>query len=224
MFFSGLFAAYLTLRAATPVWPPFHDVVDAKTVGVATVVLVLSSGTMQFAVRAVHRNNLAGFRAWLAFTWALGAIFEGMQIVDYVTRNFALQQSAYSGAFYVLTGIHFLHVLGGLAAMVFMYMRSLNPRIRFGGHRSTPHVEMLSYYWHFVDVVWIGSVRHDLPPPIDQMSTQRSPPIPEAPGACRRSVVVGPAALVGAVMVVFAVLFRAGRRPAQTKPVSTRPG
>jgi cytochrome c oxidase subunit III len=156
MFFSGLFAAYLTLRAATPVWPPFHDVVDAKTVGVATVVLVLSSGTMQLAVRAVHRNRLAEFRAWLAFTWALGLIFEGMQIVDYVTRNFALQQSAFSGAFYVLTGIHFLHVAGGLAAMVFMYLRSANPRIRFGGHRSTPHVEMLSYYWHFVDVVWIG--------------------------------------------------------------------
>jgi cytochrome c oxidase subunit 3 len=156
MFFSGLFAAYLTLRAATPVWPPFHDVVDPKTVGVATVVLVLSSGTMQLAVREVHRNNLAGFRVWLASTWALGAIFEFMQVVDYATRNFSLQQSAYSGAFYLLTGIHFLHVLGGLAAMVFMYLRSLNPRIRFGGHRSAPHVEMLSYYWHFVDVVWIA--------------------------------------------------------------------
>ncbi|MGO9661468.1 MAG: heme-copper oxidase subunit III [Acidimicrobiales bacterium] len=156
MFFIGLFAAYLTLRAATPVWPPFGDVVDAKTVGVATVVLVLSSGSMQLAVREVHRNNLAGFRAWLAFTWALGAIFEGMQVVDYATRNFSLQQSAYSGAFYLLTGIHFLHVLGGLAAMIFMYMRSLKPRIRFGGHRSAPHVEMLSYYWHFVDVVWIA--------------------------------------------------------------------
>ncbi len=156
MFFSGLFAAYLTLRAATPIWPPFGDVVEAKTVGVATVVLVLSSGTMQLAVREVHRNNLAGFRAWLAFTWALGAIFEGMQVVDYATRNFSLQQSAYSGAFYLLTGVHFLHVLGGLAAMIFMYMRSLNPRIRFGGHRSAPHVEMLSYYWHFVDVVWIA--------------------------------------------------------------------
>ena len=77
MFFSGLFAAYLTLRSATPVWPPFHDVVDAKTVGVATVVLVLSSGTMQYAVRAVHQNKLAGFRAWLAFTWALGRHLRG---------------------------------------------------------------------------------------------------------------------------------------------------
>jgi cytochrome c oxidase subunit III len=156
MFFSGLFAAYLTLRAATPVWPPMHDAVDAKTVGVATVVLVLSSGSMQYAVRDCHRANLAGFRAWLAFTWALGAIFEGMQITDYLTRAFSIQQSAFSGAFYVLTGIHFLHVMGGLAAMVFMFMRTFNPNIRFGGHRSAPHVEMLSYYWHFVDVVWVG--------------------------------------------------------------------
>jgi cytochrome c oxidase subunit 3 len=156
MFFSGLFATYLTLRAATPVWPPFHDVVDANTVGVATVVLLLSSGTMQLSVWHLHRGSLAGFRVWLAFTWALGSIFEGMQIVDYITRDFSLHQSAYSGAFYLLTGLHFLHVLGGLAAMVFMYMRSLNPRIRFGGQRSLPAVEMLSYYWHFVDVVWIG--------------------------------------------------------------------
>lgn len=163
MFFSGLFAAYLTLRAATPVWPPFHplnphvrDTVDIATVGVATIVLVVSSGTMQLAVRHVHRGHLAAFRTWLALTWALGAIFEGMQVVDYMTRNFAIGQSAYSGAFYVLTGIHFMHVAGGLLAMVFMFARSFNPRIRFGGRRSVPHVEMLSYYWHFVDVVWVG--------------------------------------------------------------------
>jgi cytochrome c oxidase subunit 3 len=156
MFFSGLFATYLTLRAATPHWPPFGDKVDPKTVGVATVILLLSSGTMQLAMRASHRNNLPAFRAWLAFTWALGATFEGMQIVDYLTRNFSLSQSAYSGAFYVLTGIHWLHVLGGLSGMVFIYFRSLNPRIRFGGARSAPAVDMLTYYWHFVDVVWIA--------------------------------------------------------------------
>ena len=156
MFFSGLFATYLTLRAATPVWPPLHDTVDAKTVGVATIVLVVSSGTMQLAVREIHRGSLAGFRVWLAMTWALGSIFEGMQIVDYMTRGFAISQSAYSGAFYVLTGLHFMHVAGGLIAMVFVFSRTYNPRIRFGGRRSLPHVEMLSYYWHFVDVVWIG--------------------------------------------------------------------
>ncbi len=156
MFFSGLFATYLTLRAATVNWPPFGDKVDPKTVGVATVVLVLSSGTMQLAMRASHQGNLAGFRAWLAFTWALGAIFEGMQVVDYLTRNFSLQQSAYSGAFYVLTGIHWLHVLGGLGGMVFMFFRSFNPRTHFGGARSAPAVDMLTYYWHFVDVVWIA--------------------------------------------------------------------
>ena len=156
MFFSGLFATYLTLRAATPVWPPFHDKVDIPTVGVATIVLVVSSGTMQLAVRHIQRANLWGFRAWLAMTWALGAIFEGMQVVDYMTRNFSIEQSAYSGAFYVLTGLHFMHVAGGLVAMVFMFFRSFNPHRRFGGHRSIPHVEVLSYYWHFVDVVWIG--------------------------------------------------------------------
>jgi cytochrome c oxidase subunit III len=49
-----------------------------------------------------------------------------------------------------------MHVAGGLIAMVFVFLRTYNPRIRFGGRRSLPPVEMLSYYWHFVDVVWVG--------------------------------------------------------------------
>jgi cytochrome c oxidase subunit 3 len=156
MFFSGLFAAYLTLRASSPVWPPMHDSVDPTTVGIATIILVLSSGTMQMAVRQAHHFDRLGFTAWLTLTFALGAVFDGMQISDYIGRNFAISQSAYSGAFYVLTGIHALHVLGGLFGMVIMFFRSRNPRIRFGGPRSAPAVEMLSYYWHFVDVVWIA--------------------------------------------------------------------
>jgi cytochrome c oxidase subunit 3 len=156
MFFSGLFAAYLTLRASSPKWPPFGDKVDPVTVGVATIILVLSSGTMQMAVRRIHHFDRIGFWGWLGLTFSLGAVFDGMQISDYMGRAFSLSQSAYSGAFYVLTGIHALHVFGGLLAMVVIFLRSLNPRIRFGGPRSAPSVEMLSYYWHFVDVVWIA--------------------------------------------------------------------
>ena len=154
MFFSGLFAAYFALRAATPVWPPKGDTLEVTPVLVATILLVLSSVTMQMGVRRAVRGDKRGFLGWLALTFALGALFDGMQISDYATRPFALDQSAYSSCFYILTGVHALHVAGGLFGMILMAIRVAKSK-RFG-QRTIPAVEFLSYYWHFVDVVWIA--------------------------------------------------------------------
>lgn len=154
MFFSGLFATYFTLRAATPVWPPKGDVIDARTVGVATIILVLSSFTMQMAVHRTLRDDRVGFYGWLALTFGLGALFDGMQFADYATRSFPISQNAYTSAFYTLTGFHALHVAGGLAGMIVMAFRAASPK--FSGRHTGPSVEFLSYYWHFVDVVWIA--------------------------------------------------------------------
>jgi cytochrome c oxidase subunit III len=154
MFFSGLFAAYFTLRASTPVWPPKGYILDVPPVTVATILLVLSSFTMQLGVRRSIRGSRAGFMGWLIMTFILGGLFEGLQISDYINRNFAIDSSAYGSAFYTLTGFHFLHVLGGLVGMIFIGARAMKTR-RFG-HRTVPAIEFLSYYWHFVDVVWIA--------------------------------------------------------------------
>ena len=148
-----------------------------------------------------------------------------MQITDYLTRAFSIQQSAFSGAFYVLTGIHFLHVMGGLAAMVFMFMRTFNPNIRFRRPpQRTPRrdaVLLLALRRRSVG----RAVRHDLPAPVYEMTMKRrltsGPEVPAGKG--RRSALAGPAALVGAVMAVFAVLFWTLPAPAQTKPVRTDP-
>lgn len=154
MFFSGLFAAFFSLRSATPVWPPRGDELDVHTVLIATILLVVSSGTMQMAVGRTVRGDRTGFLGWLALTFALGALFDGMQISDYMSRPFPIEQNAWTGCFYVLTGIHALHVLGGLFGMLVMAARAA--KSRHFGHRSAPSVEFLSYYWHFVDVVWIA--------------------------------------------------------------------
>ncbi len=153
MFFSGLFAAYFTLRSATPVWPPTGDMIDPLSVGVATIILVLSSFTMQMAVHRAVRDDRQGFYGWLALTFGLGALFVGMQVSDYIGRPFPIDQNAYTSAFYVLTGFHALHVTAGLAGMVMMGFRGMSKNF---GHRTAPAVEFLSYYWHFVDVVWIA--------------------------------------------------------------------
>lgn len=154
MFFSGLFAAYFSIRSATRPWPPVGDTLDVPPVLVATILLVLSSFTMQLGVRRAIRGSKAGFIGWTAMTFVLGCLFEGMQISDYIGRPFALDKDAYSSCFYTLTGFHFLHVAGGLLAMIIVGIRVLRtPRF---GHRTMPAIEMLSYYWHFVDVVWIA--------------------------------------------------------------------
>jgi cytochrome c oxidase subunit 3 len=154
MFFSGLFAAFFTLRAATKVWPPKGDTIDAVTVGMATIILLISSGTMQMAVHRTTKSDKTGFLGWLAMSFALGALFDGMQLSDYIGRPFPISENAWTGCFYVLTGIHAIHVAGGLLGMIIMGLRA--KRSKKFGHHTLPAVEFLSYYWHFVDVVWIA--------------------------------------------------------------------
>ena len=155
MFFSGLFAAYFSIRsAAVHQWPPPGDTLDVPPVAVATILLVLSSFTMQYGVHRAVKGSKWGFLGWLAMTFVLGGLFEGMQISDYLGRPFGIDTDAYGSCFYTLTGFHFLHVLGGLVGMMFIGARAMKTR-RFG-HRTVPAIEFLSYYWHFVDVVWIA--------------------------------------------------------------------
>jgi cytochrome c oxidase subunit 3 len=153
MFFSGLFAAYFTLRASTAVWPPRGDHLDVTSVGIATILLIVSSGSMQIAVSRTLAGDKTGFLGWLAITFALGALFVGMQASDWAGRDFGIDSNAYGSCFYVLTGFHAIHVIGGLFGMLLMGLRA--KRTKHFGHRTAPAVEFLSYYWHFVDVVWI---------------------------------------------------------------------
>jgi cytochrome c oxidase subunit III len=153
MFFSGLFAAYFTLRAQSAVWPPKGVNLDTVSATVATVLLVVSSGTMQLGVRAVRRGDRSVYLRWLTATFVLGAVFVGFQARDWAALNFSVSSNAYGSTFYVMAGFHALHVIGGLLAMVVLGGRAASHRF---GEEDLPSVEMLSYYWHFVDAVWIA--------------------------------------------------------------------
>jgi cytochrome c oxidase subunit 3 len=156
MFFSGLFAAYFTLRAATPVsgvWPPRGVNLDVASATIATALLVASSGTMQLALRAIEQGARRSFLSWLAATFLLGTVFILAQARDWARLHFGVASHAYGSAFYLMTGFHGLHVIGGLLAMIVVAGRATSSRF---GSDEAPSVEMLSYYWHFVDVVWIA--------------------------------------------------------------------
>jgi cytochrome c oxidase subunit 3 len=154
MFFSGLFAAYFTLRATSSTdWPPPGVELNVAVSGLFTLALVASSGTMQLAVRSLIAGRLAAFRGWLVATMVLAVVFLANQGHEWSIADFSVSSHAYGSCFYVMTGFHGLHVLGGILAMVVLLGRSGNRRF---GAAEAPAVEMVSYYWHFVDVVWVG--------------------------------------------------------------------
>jgi cytochrome c oxidase subunit 3 len=154
MFFSGLFAAFFTIRAhAGSTWPGQGIKLDTYQALVFTVVLLASSPTMQLGVWAMERGERAKARAWTVVSFLLGAAFLGNQAYEWKTVPFRPHTNAYGSLFYIMTGIHGLHVLLGLLAMIALYGRLAGDK---GDPGETPVFQAISYYWHFVDIMWIG--------------------------------------------------------------------
>ena len=151
MFFAGLFAAYFTLRSINDPWPPDDVHLETARTAVATVVLVASSGAIHMAVVAARREDRRAAAAWLGITGVMGALFLVNLVLEYAEADFNIDDHAYGSIFYLLTGFHGLHVLGGL-----IFMGAVAAAIA-GRSRAPTHetVEVCGYYWHFVDVVWV---------------------------------------------------------------------
>jgi cytochrome c oxidase subunit 3 len=157
MFFGGLFGAYFTIRSAAPEWPPPDNPhLSAPYAAVLTAILVSSSVTMQFGVWAIRKNNQRRLVLWLAVSLVLGAIFLAMQALEYanlIEEGMTLSSGVFGSTFYTLTGFHGAHVAGGAAFILIVLLRARSGQFTARYHDT---VEMASYYWHFVDVVWIG--------------------------------------------------------------------
>ncbi len=169
MFFAALFAAYFTIRAVTPdLWALETVKLNVPFATANTTVLVLSSVTCQLGVFAAERGRAGrtdgllktsawGMREWFVLTYVMGAIFIGGQALEYaelVHENVTLASSPYGSVFYLTTGFHGLHVTGGLIAFLLVLGRTFMTR-RFT-HEQAVTAIVVSYYWHFVDVVWIA--------------------------------------------------------------------
>jgi cytochrome c oxidase subunit III len=167
MFFAGLFAIYFTLRSSQPgLWQASTEHLNVPYALVNTIILVSSSFTCQFGVFAAERLQPRstgwkpsewGMVEWFFLTYALGAIFVAGQVWEYATlvgEGVAINSTSYGSAFYLTTGFHALHVTGGLIAFLLTIGRAFAVR-NFGHHEATTAI-VVSYYWHFVDVVWIG--------------------------------------------------------------------
>jgi len=160
MFFAGLFAIYFTARAQNSpanTWPPAPTELNVPYALVVTIVLVASSFTCQFGVFAAERGDVFGLRRWYLLTLVMGTVFVLGQANEYHTlvtqHDTTLSSSAYGTVFYMATGFHALHVTGGLIAFIFLLIRTRLSK--FTPAQATAAI-VVSYYWHFVDVVWVG--------------------------------------------------------------------
>jgi cytochrome c oxidase subunit 3 len=152
MFFAGLFAAYFVLRSENDPWPPAGAELDVAQAALSTVLLLTSSFTMHLAVKAAERDDHRRVGRWLAVTLTLGVLFLVNLGLEWMLLDFQLDTDAYGSIYYLITGFHGLHVLGGLVLMVAVAALVLGKGSRAPIGQS---VAVTGYYWHFVDAVWI---------------------------------------------------------------------
>lgn len=153
MFFAGLFAAWFGVRAVNEVWPPGDVELDLTRTAVATLVLVASSFTLHAGERAAHRGDPVGATRWVLLSATLGTAFLLNQALEWSGLGFSVSSHAYGTLFYVLTGFHGAHVLGGVVLMVV----ALAVGTGTGSRVSLPGtLTVTAYYWHFVDAVWVA--------------------------------------------------------------------
>jgi cytochrome c oxidase subunit 3 len=158
MFFAALFAMYFTLRAVNPeMWAAETKLLNIPFASLNTTVLVLSSVTCQLGVFAAERGEVKVLRRWFIITFLMGSFFVAGQVTEYVAlvhEGLTLSTNAYGSAFYITTGFHGLHVIGGLIAFLLVLATTYATK-RFTHDQATRAI-VASYYWHFVDVVWIA--------------------------------------------------------------------
>ncbi|MBV6725764.1 aa3-type cytochrome oxidase subunit III [Nocardioides daeguensis] len=169
MFFAALFASYFTIRSVSPeMWAENTQLLNVPFASINTTILVLSSFTCQLGVFAAERGQVSragsllqvgkwGLREWFILTYVMGAIFVGGQALEYaelIHEGVTIPHDGYGTMFYLTTGFHGIHVTGGLIAFLFVLGRTYVAK-RFT-HEQAVSAIVVSYYWHFVDVVWIG--------------------------------------------------------------------
>lgn len=158
MTFAAILVAYGFLRNATPNWPtPFKFSSSIVNVMIMTFILISSSLTMLIAVRAARAGDKGRALNWTLITALGGAIFAALHIREWlamIEEGVRLFQNPwgsglFGASFFSITGLHLLHVTGGVIALVVVGLRYK------GGRYNADDIEITGLYWHFVDLVWM---------------------------------------------------------------------
>jgi cytochrome c oxidase subunit 3 len=151
MMFAGLTSAYI-VKSNQPKWTTFEMPV---LFWYSTAVLLISSLTMHLSVSAFRNREMGKYRKCITITAVLGSVFIFMQLIAFYSiwdSGITLKGSGAAPFMYIIFGLHGLHVLGGIVALLFMFFRAFSSRVR--SYDPVP-VEIVSTYWHFVDILWV---------------------------------------------------------------------
>ena len=153
--FAGCLVAYGFIRNGTPDWPrPFHSITN---VALMTFILLTSSLTMLIGVRSAQKGDKAGAFRWTMITAAAGILFAALHIREWmgmIGEGATLFHNPwgtplFGSSFFSITGLHLLHVTGGVVALIAVGLRYR------GGRYKADDLEITGLYWHFVDLVWM---------------------------------------------------------------------
>jgi len=155
MLFGALISTYILYRHKAVSGPTPHSLYDIPFTSVSSFVLLMSSLSMALAVAAIQRGDQRRLRVWLSTTALLGSIFIGGQIYEFtsfIRRGMTIKTNVTSGAFFVLTGFHGVHVTLGIIMLLSLVSLSIRGKIP---QSKAEIIEIAGLYWHFVDIVWI---------------------------------------------------------------------
>ena len=155
MLFGALFSTYIILRTGAPEWP--HGELNVMLGAVNTVILISSSVTMVMAWATLKLKDWAKHRLYLIGTFVLAGVFlvnKYFEYKDHFDKGETPAHSTFTAIYFTLTGLHGLHILGGMIVMLYF----LGPGAKLWKKNPDQFANRIEYtglYWHFVDLVWI---------------------------------------------------------------------
>jgi len=156
LFFGSLISTYMVYKGKSVVGPYPTDVFSIPLTTVSTFVLLMSSLAMVLALAGFQKGDRKGSLIWLGATIGMGMIFLGFQAYEFTHfagLGLTLSTNLFGSSFYLLTGFHGAHVMGGVIWLFVLWVQALRGQI--GGPKDALKVEIAGLYWHFVDIVWI---------------------------------------------------------------------
>ncbi len=157
MLFGSLISSYIVLRLGSPLFimPP-HEMLGVPIAFVNTLILIISSVTMVLALAAIQQNKPGQMIGYMAATILCGLLFLAVKAYEYphkwVDLGITMSSGLFGSFYFTMTGLHGLHVLGGLAFNTYILIQGV--RGKWSPHRCE-RVEYAGIYWHFVDLVWV---------------------------------------------------------------------
>ncbi|QLK13786.1 cytochrome o ubiquinol oxidase subunit III [Candidatus Profftella armatura] len=156
LIFSSLFAIYAVLGHNYAEGPTAIQIFKLPSVALNTIILLLSSLSCGFAIIQAQKKYVNGVIFWLSITTLLGFFFvilELNEFIELINRNFGPWRSAFLSSFFVLVGMHGLHIIFGIIWLITLILQIKKYNLILENQRR---IICLSMFWHFLDIIWIG--------------------------------------------------------------------